>query len=282
MTLSDEHILQKFLDKNSHVCGRKILQLMTEDEKTYLKSRFQDLNGNETFKEIILRIKFKVEEVPKCKVCGKRVKFLGKSNMLFSQHCSCKCAQLDKEVKEKQKKTCLEKYGVEHNFQIAEEQKKSHSKEAIEKCFMTQKKNQTLNSSNEEDEAFEILKHIYKDLERHHKDAFYPFNCDFYVPSEKLYIECQFSMFHNMKPFLGTKEHLEEVKKFQEKSRRIKENSKVKKTRYDALIETWTLRDPKKRECAKKNNLNFKEFWNLNEVKIFAKEKTSHKNSFKI
>lgn len=269
--MTDEEILKKFLDKNSHVCGRRTLENLNEEDKKFLRSRFQDLKGDEPFREIILRIKFKIEKIPKCPICGKNLKFYGKASKLYSSHCSCKCAQLDKEVKNKIRKTCLQKYGVEHNFQIPEEQKKSHSIEAIEKCFQTQKRNNSLNSSKQEDLAFDFLKEIYPDIERHHKDGHYPFNCDFYVASKDLYIECQFSMFHNYKPFTGSKEDLEELKNLKQKSETLKKVSH-KKTRYDSVIETWTIRDPKKRNVVKKNKLNFKEFWNLKEVKDFVRD----------
>ena len=34
-------------------------------------------------------------------------------------------------------------------------------------------------------------------------------------------------------------------------------------------INTWTVRDVNKRNIAKKNNLNYIEFWNLNDVHEF-------------
>lgn len=36
---------------------------------------------------------------------------------------------------------------------------------------------------------------------------------------------------------------------------------------YQNAINVWTRRDVLKRETAKRNNLNFIEFWNLDEVK---------------
>lgn len=38
-------------------------------------------------------------------------------------------------------------------------------------------------------------------------------------------------------------------------------------SRYYAMIETWSIKDPLKRKIAKENNLNYIEFWNINEVK---------------
>ena len=39
----------------------------------YIKNRFNDSN-NETISELIYRIENKIEEIPKCTVCGKLVK----------------------------------------------------------------------------------------------------------------------------------------------------------------------------------------------------------------
>lgn len=38
---------------------------------------------------------------------------------------------------------------------------------------------------------------------------------------------------------------------------------------YNNAITTWTVRDVQKRKVAKENNLNYKEFWNINELKKF-------------
>ena len=47
---------------------------------------------------------------------------------------------------------------------------------------------------------------------------------------------------------------------------------KSKNTKYyDNAIQCWTIRDVNKRNIAKKNNLNYIEFWNLNELKTWIK-----------
>ena len=40
---------------------------------------------------------------------------------------------------------------------------------------------------------------------------------------------------------------------------------------YDNVIYNWTVRDPLKRKIAKDNNLNYVEFWSVNELKEWIK-----------
>ena len=58
---------------------------------------------------------------------------------------------------------------------------------------------------------------------------------------------------------------------WQQRAQKIKEES-GKQSRYMAFIDTWTKRDPLKRETAKKNNLNWLEFFNMEQ--FFAWYKT--------
>ena len=54
-----------------------------------------------------------LKEVPKCKTCGKGTSFID-GRRGYRKFCSCRCAQLDKEVREKLKQTMLKKYGVDN------------------------------------------------------------------------------------------------------------------------------------------------------------------------
>ena len=100
----------------------------------YIKNRFNDGN-NETISELIYRIENKIEEIPKCPVCGKLVKY-DKNKKHYRTFCSKECElttigqKIMKEKRfntklmrygsgyfnnrEKYKQTCLEKYGKEH------------------------------------------------------------------------------------------------------------------------------------------------------------------------
>ena len=76
--------------------------------KEYLLNRFVDSDG---LQETINRIKYHIEIRPVCKVCGNRVKYINYKEKLFREYCSSSCKCKSKEVKEKIKQTCLEKYG---------------------------------------------------------------------------------------------------------------------------------------------------------------------------
>ena len=40
-------------------------------------------------------------------------------------------------------------------------------------------------------------------------------------------------------------------------------------SRYYEMIKTWTIKDVNKRNIAKQNHLNYIEFWNINDLKIW-------------
>jgi len=161
-------------------------------------------------------------------------------------------------IKEKSKQTCLKNYGVDNYFKTQESIIKSHSKEAINKINQTKKKNNTYNKSKPEDESYLLLKKKYPDIKRQYKDTRYPFACDFYIPESDTFIECNYSWTHGFHPY---NENNEED---QNKLRKWKYNNTKY---YNNAITTWTIRDVNKRNIAKQNNLNYIEFWNINELK---------------
>lgn len=152
------------------------------------------------------------------------------------------------EVKQKCRETCLEKYGVEHSTQ---------SPQVVWKANETKLKNGTFNTSKSEQTIKFLLEQSFPDLKYQYQSEEYPFLCDFYIPCLNLYIEYQGLWTHGFKPFEGTKEDLEKVEKW----RLLSEHSDF----YKAAIKTWTETDVLKRETAKKNNLNFLEFFTFNE-----------------
>ena len=192
---------------------------------------------------------------------------------------------------EQQKQTCLEKYGVDNvaKSEIIKEKiqktcydkyncksplssdlikyKNISKKECIEKQILSMYKNGTLSSSTPENESYKLLKEKYSDVIHHYKDKNrYPFNCDFYIPSLDLFIECQYGMFHSKRPYVGNEIDLNEIEILNEKSQKRKQKTGKLTSRYDSLIYTWSIADPLKRNIAKQNNLNFIEFWNINEL----------------
>ena len=172
--------------------------------------------------------------------------------------------------KEKLNETLLKKYGVKWFTQSKKLIDASQSKESKEKQYETKKKNHTLNSSKIELESYDLLKQKYHDVIHHYKDNNrYPFCCDFYIPSLDLFIECQYGQFHHGRPYLGTENDLKDIEILKENAKRIREETGKDKSRYDNELETWTIRDVNKRNIAKQNNLNYIEFWNIKELKIW-------------
>jgi len=337
--IDDQYILNKFLDKNGNANRRKLQKsYLSNEEYNYLINRFKD---SKTLSEVIYRIKYNIETLPKCPVCGKSLNFI-KPSKHFSKYCSNKCKnnsiehnnlikltllknygvdnpqkskiilEKSKKVKllkyndenynnrEKAKQTCLErfglcsplcsgnlrelgkntllrKYGVDNIGKTKEQILKTHTQEVNLKRELTKKKNGTLNSSKDELKSYELLKQIYPDVIHHYKDNdHYPFNCDFYIPSLNLYIECQYGQFHHKRPYLGTKQDLKDIEILKENAKRIHQEKNVIKSRYDVEIETWTIRDVNKRNIAKQNNLNYIEFWNIKELQDWLNNKNTN------
>ena len=101
--------------------------------------------------------------------------------------------------------------------------------------------------------------HQYRDEER------YPFNYDFYIPSLDLFIEYQGSWLHNNHPYDENNiNDIQEVIMLKEKSKEINFKGHEKDL-YQNAIYTWTDLDVRKRNIARKNNLNYLEFFNMKE-----------------
>ena len=189
-------------------------------------------------------------------------------------------------IKEKAKQTNLEKYGVEYASQNIEIKKKlletnnkkyggnapicdptikekilSKMPESREKEYQTRKKNGSFNTSKPEKELLEYIKLYFPNVEYQYKNKKeYPFRCDFYIPELKLYIEYNGSWTHGGHPFdENNQEDIDKLNLWKEK------NTKY----YQNAINIWANLDVRKRTIAKNNNLNYKEFWNLNEAKQF-------------
>jgi len=159
------------------------------------------------------------------------------------------------DFKEKYKETCLDKYGVENYTQTEEFKRKFDDREWVksvsEKCYQTKKENNSFSSSKIEDQLKE-----YFDLNNikyipQYKSDKYPFSCDFYFPDRDLYVEIQGSWTHGHHPFTGSEEDMNTLRMWESKGTKYYENA----------IDVWTIRDVKKRETAKKNNLNYLEIF---------------------
>jgi len=170
----------------------------------------------------------------------------------------------NKEIYERVKETKLKKYG-NPNYTNYEKVHKTKLERYGDpnyrnpiKCAITKKENNTFNKSKWEDESYDLLKEKYPDIIRQYISEKYPFNCDFYIPSSDLYIECNYFWTHGKHPY--SELNINDLNKI--------EFWKSKNTRfYDNAIENWTIRDINKRKIAKENNLNWIEFFNINELK---------------
>ena len=161
-------------------------------------------------------------------------------------------------IKNKQKETCLEKYGKENYMQtdLYKDKYKDHEfvKSLNQKRHKTLKKNNTFNTSKIEKQLQLYLDGLGVNYEHQYTSDQYPFNCDFYFPDKDLYVEIQGTWTHGPHPFTGSEEDMSLLEKWNSK------NTKY----YKKAIETWTIRDVKKRETAKKNNLNYLEIFSCN------------------
>ena len=149
---------------------------------------------------------------------------------------------------EKVKATNLKKYGVDNPSKSPE-----IKKIIAERAVAARKRNGTLSSSrNFEDKLVQYLRDTYPEytILTQYKDERYPFRCDCYIKELDLFIEFQGSFYHNYRPFNGSPEHISEYEKMLTKGEITKGIAKV-----------WRYKDPEKRELAKKNKLNFLEYW---------------------
>ena len=94
--------------------------------------------------------------------------------------------------------------------------------------------------------------HGYLD-ERYADEYGKQFQCDIYIPSIDVFIECQYHQSHGFSQYQEGNED---------------ENNKnieyIKTAGFDT--DTFLIRDPKKREVAKKNNLRYYELWNKSHI----------------
>jgi hypothetical protein len=260
--------------------------------KNYINKLYND---SESIKESLYRLLHNISVRPVCLECGNKVKFVSKNNILYTTYCSTKCKYKNdsKKIKitkklrysdckynnvikakqtklerygnenynnvEKNKQTCLNKYGVD-NIRKSNEYKsyiKSILSEINNKKYLTHRRNNSFNISKSETKTYNLLKEKYPDIIRNYKSKLYPFNCDFYIPSLDLYIECNYHWTHGGHQY--NENNLEDKNKVTEWKNK---NTKY----YNNAIETWTIRDINKMNIAKENKLNYMIFWNIDDI----------------
>lgn len=183
---------------------------------------------------------------------------------------------------EQVKETNVERYGVKNAMQRPEIAKKSSKRrqavmlerygapnsvqiDDVRNCiFETRRKNGTVNSSQGEEVLYEMLVAYFgkDDVYRNMLvDNRYPYHVDFYIKSRDLFIELNGDMSHYFHWFnLNSERDQQVVQSWTENMHRL-ESQTGKKSRYRKYIETWTGSDVLKRECARKNQLNYLVFW---------------------
>lgn len=126
----------------------------------------------------------------------------------------------------------------------------------VEKVDQTKRKNNTFNTSKPEIVVFDLLNKKFETIKKQYKSNEYPWKCDFYIQELDLYIEYQGHWSHGGCAFdKNNLEHLKKLEKWENKNNKF----------YKNAIKTWTKRDPLKRETARKNNLNWIEFFTMDQ-----------------
>jgi len=117
--MTDDLIVEIFFKNDKVIPSRTRESYLIKNEElySYLKTRYKD---SESIPETIWRIKLHIEERPVCPICGKEVQYLknGQYSICCSNSCGSKYSQY------KNKKTCLEKYGVDSYLKTKESKEK--------------------------------------------------------------------------------------------------------------------------------------------------------------
>ena len=298
--MNDTYFINLF--KSNQIHESKIDKLSIEAKK-YLENRYNDIFRS--YKETIYRIIHNIEYLPLCPECGQPVKIRYRYDKLYYHTCGNDTC-IYKRKGNGPKETCIQKYGVENQFQRKEikekikeqnikkygvdhysktNESKQHmsliasSKDFQEKRNNTLLKNNTWRSSKDEQYIYNELIKYFNDIKQQYSSDVYPFASDFYISSLNLYIEYQGSDLHGFHPFTNSEKDKIELEKLKQKSEIIKQKTGKNKSRYDNRIYTWTDLDVRKRKIAKENNLNFIEFWNLNEFNNWLEKYIKNNNA---
>lgn len=156
------------------------------------------------------------------------------------------------DIMAKSRNTQIEKYGAYHYAKS--DAYKSKKDEYVRKNNDAKRKNGTFNTSNTEDNLYNLLVERFgkDDVIRNHKSIVYPYLCDFYIKSKDLYVEYNGMWTHGYHWF-GSDPVMDHnmIEKWVTKDNNF----------YKNAIETWVHRDIIKRDVAKKANLNYVVFW---------------------
>lgn len=141
------------------------------------------------------------------------------------------------------------------------------------KINSTKKANGTLNTSKDEDLAYEMLYAIFPDTVRQYFSERYPFKCDFYIPSIDLFIEGHFGWLHGDAFFdKNNPKHLQQLEQDKANAQRLINERGEQTNMYTAKIYTWTNLDVRKKQWADNHpQLNLLFFFSLWEFEQWLK-----------
>lgn len=212
------------------------------------KTQWEDVNFRE---KICISIKRSLNTKETKQKLSKAAKEHWQSQDFRQKHSnSMKLALSNIEVRQKLSKSVKESFEKHHN-------------EIFQKKHNSMKVNGSYAKSSWEEQTYELLltKFDKNDIERQYFDKErYPYNCDFYIKSLDLFIECHYGWHHNEHPFdLTNQSDLDELAFLQEKAQDSRN--------YKNKIYQWTDLDVRKAQIAKEHSLNWVAFYSLDELK---------------
>lgn len=160
----------------------------------------------------------------------------------------------DVNIREKVKRTCLERYNVDNIFKLDSCKKNCNSPESHRKRHETKKRNKTYGKSKIEDEFYDFLCAYFSkfDVDRH--VTVNNWDIDFYVKSVDVYVQFDGVYWH------GLNRSIDVIKEF--------------KSPRDKIIYRTFLRDQEQNEWFKKNKLKL--------IRVTDKEFNSKKEKFDV
>lgn len=181
-------------------------------------------------------------------------------------------------IQERRRQTMQERYGVDNPFESEVFQEKSRqtvqerygvdyavqSDEIIARAMDTKRKNGTFATSSAEDTLYELLvgyadQHGMTVIRQYRDEERYPFAVDFYIPERDLFIELNGSWSHGRHWYEADREmDRKTVKTWRKKGE--------KSQYYRNALEVWIERDVRKREAARRAQLNYVTLWDGSEA----------------
>ena len=150
---------------------------------------------------------------------------------------------------------------------ILKETHKLYGTSIAKKRCTTMKSNGSYSTSSWEDDSYSLLCSHFNTVQRQYRSELYPFNCDFYIPSLDLYIECHFNWTHGGRCFNANNESCKE------QLAQWKDKAKTSKY-YENAIYTWIDLDIRKKQCAIDNKLNWLCFYTIEDFNKWLRSLT--------